>query len=114
MNRAERRRLERQHNAVSQEKVINIKKADIEKIKHDAISEALDTAFNLTIAVPVMVIHDNYSKIMKREEDGKSREERFAEMCLDLFHLVNEGYVTLEDLSKCLYEETGIRIFKDE
>ncbi len=73
---------------------------------------AADTAFFLMLAIPVMVIHDKYGKIMRRNVDGKSREERFADLCLDLYDSFNKGYVTLDDLAECLWEEAGIKLEK--
>lgn len=101
MNRAERRK-----KALSAKPKVNNLKA----IKLKAASQAADTAFFLMLAIPVMVIHDKYPRLMKRTVEGKTREERFADMCIDLYDSFNRGYVTLEDLSKCLWEEGGIKL----
>ena len=106
MNRAERRRLGK---SKSHEPVINIKSSDIDNIKKQASKDAADIAFQLMLAIPVMVLHDKYSLLMKKEVDGKSREERFTELCLDLYDSFEKGYVTLDDLHKCLWEEAGIK-----
>lgn len=110
MNRSQRRKLEKQGIKTEKEKVINIKTSDVQKIKEDAAHNATDTAFFLMLAIPVMVIHDKYPRIMKRVEDGKPREERFADLCIDLYDSFNRGYVTLDDLAKCLWEEAGIKL----
>lgn len=81
-------------------------------MKVDATNTAADTAFFLMLAIPVMVIHDKYPKIMRKVVDGKSREERFADLCIDLYDSFNKGYVTLDDLAKCLWEEAGIKLEK--
>ena len=109
MNRAERRRMGRN---IASEPVINIKASDVERIKRQASKDASDIAFFLMIAIPVMVIHDKYSLLMKREVNGKSREERFAELCLELYDSFEKGYVTIDDLHQCLWEEAGIKIEK--
>lgn len=106
MNRQERRKLAKQGKFIPAEPVINIKASDIEKIKLDAVNEAVDKAFFLSLAIPVMVLHDKFGKLTKK--DG--REQRFAELCLELYQLYNEGYVSIEDLHQCLYEETGVKI----
>lgn len=105
MNRAERRR-----KGLKSEPVINVKSSDIQNIKNQAAKDAADLAFKLMLAIPVMVLHDKYSLLMKKVVDGKSREERFAELCLDLYDSYEKGYVTLEDLEKCLFEEAGMKI----
>ena len=106
MNRAERRKL----GVKNKEAVINIKRADIEQIKKDARDEALEIAFKLMLAIPVKVLSENYSKITKLNVDGKSREERFADLCLDLWHDFNADKVSLTDLEKSLNDLTGIEI----
>ena len=105
MNRAERRRLGK-----PSEPVFNIKSSDLLHVKEQASKNAADIAFLLMLAIPVMVLHDKYSSLMKREVDGKSREERFADLCLDLYDSFEKGYVTIDDLHKCLWEEAGIKI----
>lgn len=110
VNRSQRRKLQKQGVAVPKEPVINMKSSDVAAMKVDATNKAADLAFFLMLAIPVMVIHDKYPKIMKRVEDGKPREERFADLCLDLYDSFNKGYVSIEDLQKCLWEEAGIKL----
>ena len=98
MNRAERRRLKKQDKV----RTYNMNHSQIKDMKEDATKKAIHAAFTLMLAIPVMVIHDKYPQLMKREVDGKSREERFAEMILDLYDSYDKGYVTFEDLVKCL------------
>ena len=66
----------------------------------------------LKLCIPVMVIHDKYPQLMRREVDGKPRAERFADLCLDLYDSFNRGYITLDDLADCLWEEAGIKLIK--
>ncbi len=103
MNRAERRRLEKQGKAVPKETVINIKSSDVLTIKKNAATEAADLAFFLMLSIPMMVLHDKYGF-------GKVRGERFIDQVLDLYDSFEKGYVTLEDLQKCLWEEGGIKL----
>lgn len=112
MNRAERRRRQKQGLPIVKEPVLNMKVSDIQQIKTQATNTAADTAFFLMLAIPVMVIHDKYPQLMRREVDGKTRAERFADLCLDLYDSFNKGYVTLDDLSQCLWEEAGIKLEK--
>lgn len=108
MNRAEMRRQQRE--AVKAGKTYNFNNSQIQALKQDATEKAIHTAFTLMLAIPVMVMHDKYGQLMKKEVDGKSREERFAEMCLDLYDSYEQGYVTIDDLRQCLEDETGIKI----
>lgn len=85
-----------------------MKYADIEAMKKQAVNEAVDTAFFLMLAIPTMVIHDKFSKLMKK--DG--REATFAELCIDLYELYKEGYVDVADLHKILEDEAGLKITK--
>lgn len=41
------------------------------------------------------------------KKDG--REERFTEMCLELYDTVEKGFVTPAELRQCLFEEAGVR-----
>ena len=105
MNRAERRRL----GVKNKETVINIKRADIEQIKKDARDEALEIAFKLMLAIPVKVLSENYGKITKLNVDGKSREERFADLCLKLWDDFNADKVSINDLQDILTDKCGIQ-----
>lgn len=102
MNRLERRRT----GMKTKEPVINMKRSDIKKMKDDITSKAIDAAFLLMLAIPVMVIHYKYGQLMRK--DG--REERFTDLCLEMYDGFDKGYFTLEEAAQCLYEETGVRI----
>lgn len=106
MNRAERRRLGKK----GHEPVINIKSADVQKIKMDAVKYASDKAFVLMLGIPTMVIHDHYGNLNRKEVDGKPREERFVEYCLDLYDSFERGFISMDDIKWCLEEEAGIKI----
>ena len=104
MNRAERRKL----GVKNKESVFTMKKSDIEQIKRDASRESIEVAFKLMLAIPVKVLSENYSKITKLNVDGKSREERFADLCLDVWHDFNADKVSINDLQKILTDKCGI------
>ena len=102
MNRAERRA----NGIKRKEPTYNLNESQILKIKQDAASKGCDLAFGLMLAIPVMVIHDKYPKLMRKE----GREETFANLCLELYDHYDKGYVSLDDLAQCLYEETGMSL----
>ena len=106
MNRAERRKL----GVKNKESVFTMKKSDIEQIKRDATHQSMEIAFKLMLAIPVKVLSENFGKITKLNVAGKSREERFADLCLDLWHDFNADKVSLTDLEKSLNDLTGIEI----
>lgn len=98
MNRAERRRLEREVGKNVSEALINVKK--------QASSEAIDTAFIAMLALPMLVMRDKYGF-------GKVRLERFMDHVIDLYESFNAGYLTLEDMHKALEDEVGVKVHKD-
>lgn len=100
MNRAERRRLARKQS--QKEPVYNIKSSNLTQIKEKASRDAVDVAFKLMIGIPTMVLHDKYGW------GGKKRLPEFAEYVLDLYDSFDKGYLTLDDIEQCIYEETGI------
>ena len=106
MNRAERRRAKKAGLPVKKEPVVNIKAADVQKIKLDASKEAADKAFLLMLGLPVMVLHDKFGF-------GPVRCERFTDAVLELYDSFEKGYVSLEDIHLTLKEETGITIVSD-
>ena len=120
MNRAERRRAEKSdvkkkvktYNFTEEQlrKVIydGVKK-EVDNIKAQAIAEASNTAFFLMLSIPVMVLHDKHW-----EKTAKRKCPIFIDQCIDLYESFNEGYVTLEELKKCLEEESGIKLERSD
>ena len=86
-----------------------MKKSDIDKIKEDASRESIEVAFKLMLSIPVKVLNENYGKLTKLNVDGKSREERFADLCLDVWHDFNENKVSINDLQDILTDKCGIQ-----
>lgn len=105
MNRAERRRMQKQGLPVKKEPVINVKAADVQQIKKQATVEAADRAFLLMFGLPLLVLHDKWGF-------GKVRGERFIEQVLDLYDSFEKGYISLDDIHQVLWEEGGIKIQK--
>lgn len=108
MNRAERRRMDKQ--ATKKEVAYNVKASEIKAFKNEITNDVTDTAIQLMLGIPVMVLHDHFGELIRKEKDGKGREERFTDMCLELYDSFEKGFVTMEDLHKCLKEECGIEI----
>lgn len=98
MNRAQRRAT-----GSPKEPTYTLTKSQIQEIKKQATDEAVDAAFKLMLCIPATVIHQNFSKIMKKE----GRVENFLDLVLYLYESYNRGDVSLEELQKCL-EEAGI------
>lgn len=98
MNRAERRA----KGIKGKVAVYNLTNDQIQGIKDDAAFDAV----LLMLAIPVMVIHDKFGDLMRKE----GREERFAEHCLRTLEAVQDGLVTLDELKQVLYEETGMKV----
>lgn len=75
-------------------------------MKEEATEKGCKLAFNLMLAVPAMVIHDKFGQLMKK--DG--RVEKFVDLCLEEYKCYEGGYVTLQELAKCLRDEAGVEI----
>lgn len=78
--------------------MVSIKQSDINAMKQEATKKGCKLAFNLMLAIPAMVIHDHYGSLMKK--DG--RVSRFINLCMEEYKCYEEGYVTLQELAKCL------------
>lgn len=102
MNRQERRRM----GIKKKDPMISIKQSDIDAMKEEAAEKGCKMAFNLMLAVPAMVIHDKFGQLMKK--DG--RVEKFVDLCIEEYKCYEEGYVTLQELAKCLRDEAGVEI----
>ena len=107
MNREQRRK---QKKNKKQDTIMIDSKMTIDDLKAQVTNGVLDLAFVLMLSIPTMVIHDKYSKITKLNVSGKSREERFVDMCLETYDAFLRGYVELEDLINTLKEETGLEL----
>lgn len=92
MNRAERRRLERQQ-----------KKLGVQKAKEDAV----DTVMILLMSLPVKVLHERYGW-------GEKRLGRFCEALTDAYQEFSDGELELEGLQQLVWEECGIKFQKTE
>ena len=102
MNRQERRKA----GIKKTEPIINIKVSEIDRIKEEAVAKGCERALFLLLAIPVMIIHDKFGELMKK--DG--REARFADLVAELYDTYEKGYVSLDDLATCLEQEAGIKM----
>lgn len=102
MNRQERRRL----GIKKKDPMVSIKQSDIDRMKEEATEKGCKMAFNLMMAIPVMVIHDKFGSLMKKE----GRVEKFVDLCMEEYKCYEEGYVRLDEMAKILKEEAGVEI----
>ena len=77
----------------------------IEEIKRKAVKDAVQALIELTLGLPVMVLHDKHGW-------GKIRNERFVDDVMNLYDSYEKGYLSLEDIRDVLWEEAGTRIKK--
>lgn len=105
MNRAERRRAEKQANK-AKFPTYNLSQEQINKIKQDASREAVDTAFTLMLALPLEVlISEGYW-----EKSAKRCLPKFMDEVLSLYDSWNKGVLTMEELRDDLWEFGGIKL----
>lgn len=105
MNRAERRRAEKQ---AKKDKVVtyNLTQEQINQIKKEARDEAIDTAFTLMLAIPLEVlIGDGYWA-----KSAKRRLPKFLDDVLSLYDSWNKGVLTIEELREDLWNIGGIKL----
>lgn len=111
MNRSERRRQEKQDR--KKEKVYTFTQSEIQALKQKMTKAIADELLAKVLGISVMIIHDKFGKLMKREVDGKSREQRFTELWMDSYHGFEEGYFTFEDIQDVLREECNMIVRKE-
>ena len=75
--------------------------SQIQQMKAEIRTEAIDVAFILMLGLPTMILHDHFGKLMKKE----GRENTFVDLVLDLYDGFNKGYITLEDNIEALRKE---------
>lgn len=105
MNRAERRRMEKEK--AKHPKTYTVTYADISRLKDEMTQVIADELLAKVFGIAVMVIHDKFGKLIRKDVDGQSREQRFFDYCMDLYDSLEEGYLTLEDIRDCLRDECG-------
>lgn len=103
MNRAERRRRAKQGLPVENEPVLNMKVSDINRIKEEANSMAVDTAMVLLLAIPIKVMHDKYGWRVKK------RLPELSDALIDEYQNFADGDMTLEQYQQLVYDYCGLK-----
>lgn len=67
--------------------------------------DAIERATQLSMAVPIMVLRDEFGF-------GKKRIEKFVDAYMELYNAIDEGYLNLDDIIKTVNEETSVEIVK--
>ena len=93
MNRAERRRLQKKGITANELKVI----------EDSSALKGIDFAVKGMIASFAICLHDKWGW-------GKVRLKRLLDQVNETFDCIDEDYVTIEDIKKAIFEETGILI----
>lgn len=65
----------------------------------------IDAVHNANMILTLAVLRDGF-------DFGTVRLERFIDKYRDILDSYNKGYISVEDLTETLYEETGIRVGK--
>ena len=117
MNRAERRRAEKQatkaktvtYNYTKEQLDALVKakvKEEVANIKKQATEDAVDVAVTLMLALPLEVlIGDGYWA-----KSAKRRIPRFIEDVLDIYDSWQKGVFTLEELREDLWKYAGVKL----
>lgn len=85
------------------EPVYTLRQSDIDRIKKEQTSKAVDVAFTLLLGMPVMVLHDKYGF-------QPDKLESFVTDTLSLYDSYEKGYLTLEDIKQTLEYEAGVKL----
>lgn len=65
--------------------------------------ETIERASQLSMAVPIMVLRDEFGF-------GEKRIDKFIAAYIELYNSISEGYLDLKDIIKTINEETGVKI----
>lgn len=107
MNRAERRRMGRE--SATADPIITMRRSELERLKYSIADKAAAQTFLLMLSIPATIIHRNFAELMRRE----GREERFVDLCLQMYERFEMGVIKLEDVRDQFERETGIKIRED-
>ena len=107
MGRAELRRKSREK--IKSQKIYNYTEEDLRRIKNNMVEMVASEFLEAVFGISVMVLHDKFGQLMKKDVGGKCREERFFDYCIDLYDSSEKGYLTLDDIRSTLEEECGTR-----
>ena len=93
MNRAERRKLQKK----------DITAKDLKMIEEASAKDVINYATDAMIASFAICLHDKWGW-------GKVRLKRLLDQVNETFDCIDKNYVTIEDIKKTIFEETGILI----
>ena len=98
MNRAEMRRQAKMMS--KKENIYHLTQAQIDKMKEDAVQEAVDVSFALMLAIPIERLLEYWKKT------AHIKIPKFIDECLETYEKIGEGTVKISDLIKNI-EEVG-------
>lgn len=101
MNRSEKRRAERL--VTKQSKTYTLTQAQIDQIKNDATMAATRRAFVIMLAMPMMVLRDQWGF-------GNKRLSIFADKVFDIYEAFEDDRLSLADMQQTIEIETGVVI----
>lgn len=101
MNRAERRRAERAEKKKTA--TLNLTYDQFERFKEELTRQTAYTSLLMMLGIPLIVLRDKHGF-------GKKRLEKFISDAIDQFDSFDKGYLTLDDLQKTIFEETGVKV----
>lgn len=116
MNRAERRRLEREATK-AKTATYNLTKEQLEKavqdgikdklkeVKQQATEDAVNTAMVLLLTLPLEVLMDHYW-----QKSCRQRIPKFTELVLDYYERWQNGELDMDKLKADLWEYGGVRL----
>lgn len=88
----------------------NLTAEQLDQIEARIKKECMNEAFLAMLALPVMYINDHYNDLIRVEDCGKKRPERFTDGVLKLWDEFNDGRITIKDCITVLKDECGIDI----
>lgn len=88
--------------------------AQIQQMKKDMADLIADELLMKVVGIAALIIHDKFGMLMKKEVDGKSREERFVDEWEKQYKLFEAGRMTLEDIQEVLRDECGITMKRED
>ena len=103
LGRAEIRR--QQKNLQKKQKVYTLTQSQIDKIRSDAMEEAVNQAMVLMLTLPLEVLITDYWT-----KTAYKRGQEFTQKVLDLYHRWEAGEISMDDLKNDLWEYGGIRL----
>lgn len=101
MNRKQRR----ENGDMSRPKTYTLTDVQIKQIKLSEAEEASRKAFIAMLGLPLIVLRDDYGF-------GKKRLEEFTEALMKQYKCFEKDYITLEELKKIIFDETGMKVME--